>query len=173
MTENQMRRAERSPDSSKGLDLRGMVQSATPKRDHGDPQWSEGKVKLVRAEGLEPSRTLRSNGFSYPATAFAAFAIVWRGLGSGRSLHHARIWLRASGAARLVSTPSRPVSGRAWLGIAISQGSPTLSSSAPPVSRRALKFYRLSPMRLPISPPGTCLQIDTQLGTKPGRRPNN
>src|SRR5713226_4700811 len=27
---------------------------------------------LVRAEGLEPSRTLRSNGFSYPATAFTA-----------------------------------------------------------------------------------------------------
>ena len=27
---------------------------------------------MVRAEGLEPSRTLRSNGFSYPATAFAA-----------------------------------------------------------------------------------------------------
>jgi len=32
----------------------------------------------VRAEGLEPSRTLRSNGFSYPATAFAAPAVrVW------------------------------------------------------------------------------------------------
>src|SRR5258706_11479298 len=27
---------------------------------------------MVRAEGLEPPRTLRSNGFSYPATAFAA-----------------------------------------------------------------------------------------------------
>src|SRR6266849_1948882 len=35
---------------------------------------------LVRAEGLEPSRTLRSNGFSYPATAFAAPA-VFAGLG--------------------------------------------------------------------------------------------
>src|SRR5713101_8000721 len=44
------------------------------------------------------------------------------------------------------------VSGRAWLGIAMLQGSPTLSSSAPPVSRRALKFFRLSPMRLPIPP---------------------
>ena len=48
----------------------------TPKRDHGDPQSfrlrSEGNGKLVRAEGLEPSRTLRSNGFSYPSTAFAA-----------------------------------------------------------------------------------------------------
>jgi hypothetical protein len=32
------------------------------------------------------------------------------------------------------------VSGRAWLGIAILQDSPTLSSSASPVSRRALKF---------------------------------
>ena len=32
------------------------------------------------------------------------------------------------------------VSGRAWLGIAMLQGSPTLSSSASPVSRRALKF---------------------------------
>jgi len=32
------------------------------------------------------------------------------------------------------------VSGRAWLGIAMLQGSPNLSSSASPVSRRALKF---------------------------------
>ena len=31
-------------------------------------------------------------------------------------------------------------SGRAWLGIAMLQGSPNLSSSASPVSRRALKF---------------------------------
>src|SRR6516225_10995509 len=33
------------------------------------------------------------------------------------------------GAARLVSTPSRPDSGRAWLGIAMLEGSPNLSSS--------------------------------------------
>ena len=41
---------------------------------------SDGNGKLVRAEGLEPSRTLRSNGFSYPSTAFAApadFGRVW------------------------------------------------------------------------------------------------
>src|SRR5260370_18266649 len=42
----------------------------SPKRDHGDPQAfrlrSEGKGELVRAEGLEPSRALRPNGFSYP-----------------------------------------------------------------------------------------------------------
>ena len=61
-------------------------------------------------------------------------------------------WPLAVGAARLVSTPSRSeCSFRAWLGIAISQGSPNLSSSASPVSRRALKL-RLSPVRLPIPP---------------------
>ena len=35
---------------------------------------------VVRAEGLEPSRALRPNGFSYPTTAFAAPAVfggVW------------------------------------------------------------------------------------------------
>jgi len=52
-----------------------------------------------------------------------------------------RMCFRLSGAARLVSTPSRPeCSGRAWLGIAMLQGSPNLSSSASPVSLRALKF---------------------------------
>ena len=50
-----------------------------------------GKVNLVRAEGLEPSRALRPNGFSYPSTAFATPAILPQGLGSGLSLHHARI----------------------------------------------------------------------------------
>ena len=63
-----------------------------------------------------------------------------QGLGSGLSLHHVPDGSGMLGATRLVSTPSQPDSGRAWLGIAISQGSPTLSSSAPPVSRRALKF---------------------------------
>src|SRR4051812_17494247 len=37
-----------------------------------------GQGKLVRAEGLEPSRTLRSNGFSCPSTAFAAPAFCRR-----------------------------------------------------------------------------------------------
>lgn len=54
----------------KGFALRGMVPSPTPKQDHGDPQSfrfrSEGNGKLVRAEGLEPSRALRPNGFSCP-----------------------------------------------------------------------------------------------------------
>ena len=55
-------------------------------------------------------------------------------------------WHSAVGAARLVSTPSR---FRAWLGIAMLKVSPTLSSSASPVSRGALKFA-LSPLRLPF-----------------------
>src|SRR6266545_4682687 len=114
-----------------------------PSHDHRQQQSfrlrSEGNGKLVRAEGLEPSRTLRSNGFSYPATAFAAPAVL-PGFG---------VWTIPSPCPDLAPgvrcCPSSlytfpAVSGRAWLGIAILQGSPTLSSSAPPVSRRALKF---------------------------------
>ena len=85
-------RAKRLPDRFNGFALRGMVPSPTPKRDHGDPQSfrlrSEGKGELVRAEGLEPSRALRPNGFSCPSTAFAAPAFLPQGLGSGLSLHH-------------------------------------------------------------------------------------
>ena len=114
---------------------------------------------MVRAEGLEPSRSLRPNGFSYPlrlsppcrkARPGDAPASLWSGL----YLHRDRSdCLRpAVGAARLVSTPSPPeFSVGAWLGMAISKVSPNLSSSASPVSRRALKL-RLSPMRLPIPP---------------------
>src|SRR5437879_7372729 len=83
----------------------------SPKRDHGDPQSfrlrSEGNGKLVRAEGLEPSRTLRSNGFSYPATAFAAATAFAMGFGVWTIPSPCPDWFRVSGAARLVSTPSR------------------------------------------------------------------
>ncbi len=52
--------------------------------------------------------------------------------------------IRGLGAARLVSTPSRlEFSDRAWLGIAMSQVSPNLGSSASPVSRRALKLAQV------------------------------
>jgi hypothetical protein len=40
---------------------------------------------------LNPHGPCRSNGFSYPATAFAAPAFLPQGLGSGLSLHRARI----------------------------------------------------------------------------------
>ena len=49
--------------------------------------FERAKVKLVRAEGLEPSLSLRKNGFSYPATTFAALGHFCQGLGSGLSLH--------------------------------------------------------------------------------------
>ena len=106
---------------------------------------------LVRAEGLEPSRTLRSNGFSYPATAFAAAHSfrngVW-GLDYPFTLPGFAPGVRCCPSS-LYTFPAR--FGRAWLGIAILQGSPNLSSSASPVSRRALKFalksgaYAISP----------------------------
>jgi hypothetical protein len=121
------------------------------------PEWfhpGSSTKAMVRAEGLEPSRGLRPNGFSYQRRL------------SSPSRNRVRVTLRQvcgldytftmavrpAGAARLVSTPSPPVSSvGAWLGIAISQDSPNLSSSASPVSRRAPKL-RLSPMRLPIPP---------------------
>ena len=90
--------------------------------DHGDSQTfrlrSSGKGELVRAEGLEPSRALRPNGFSYPSTAFVAPAISPQGLGSGLSLHRVPDRFRLSGAARLVSTPSPPESGLLRQGLA-------------------------------------------------------
>src|SRR5579864_2228792 len=60
--------------------------------------------KLVRAEGLEPSLSLRKNGFSYPPTAFAAPAVL-PGFGVWTIPSPSRLF-RSSGAARLVSTPS-------------------------------------------------------------------
>jgi hypothetical protein len=103
----------------------------------------------VRAEGLEPSRALRPNGFSYPSTAFAAPAVLPQGLGSGLSLHRVPDTFPDSRCcpSSLYTFPA--VSGRAWLGIAMLQDSPNLSSSASPVSRRALKFC-LSPVRMPF-----------------------
>lgn len=133
-----------------------------PNRRSGE-QFQDGLIwrsdSVVRAEGLEPSRGSRPNGFSYhlrlsPRCPRARPGGAPAGLWSGLYLHRNRsVRCRSAvGAARLVSTPSPPeFSVGAWLGIAISQGSPNLSSSALPVSRRALKL-RLSPVRLPISP---------------------
>src|SRR5438876_9318025 len=70
---------------------------------------SAGKRKLVRAEGLERSRTLAVQRIFIPCYGFRRRPPLsqW-GSGSELSLHRARIWLQVSGAARLVSTPSRP-----------------------------------------------------------------
>jgi hypothetical protein len=111
----------------------------------------------VRAAGLEPTQGLRPYGFSYQLRLspshtrevrdceFVVWTILHRGVRPGEAF--------AVGAARLVSTPSRETFVlRAWLGTATCEGSPTLRSSASPVSRRAPKS-RLSPLRLPILPP--------------------
>jgi hypothetical protein len=103
------------------------------------PPGSEGKGKLVRAEGLEPSRALRPNGFSY-RLRLSPSLLFCQGLGSGLSLHRVPDTFPVFRCcpSSLYTFPA--VSGRTWLGIAMLQGSPTLSSSASPVSRRALKF---------------------------------
>ena len=85
----------------------------------------------MRAGGLEPPQAKAQRIF-LPTTTFVAARwafVVW----TIPSPFPAK---RSLGAARLVSTPSRH---RAWLGIAILQGSPNLSSSTSPVSPRALK----------------------------------
>ena len=91
---------------------------------------------MVRAEGLEPSRALRTNGFSYhlrlspPPFGVCGldYPFTVPGLVPGVRCCPSSLY-------------TFPASfSRVWLGIATSQGSPTLSSSAPPVSRRALKF---------------------------------
>jgi hypothetical protein len=79
---------------------------------------------MVRAEGLEPSRAVKLNGFSYrprlspPGRDVSGHARQVCGLDYPFTIPRK---IRGLGAARLVSTPSRlECSGRAWLGIAIS-----------------------------------------------------
>ncbi len=108
------------------------------------------REKLVRAEGVEPTQPCGQRIFlplrlSPPGCGcFAAFAT---GLRSGLSLH------RPPESPRLRCCPSSLYTfpaGCSGLGSGLPlQGSPNLSSSASPVSRRALKFC-LSPPRLPF-----------------------
>ena len=49
---------------------------------------------MVRAGGLEPSRALRPNGFSYPSTAFAAPALCGKVWGLDYPFTVSRIWHR-------------------------------------------------------------------------------
>ena len=72
----------------------------------------------MRAEGLEPSRALRPNGFSYPSTAFAApvvFSRVW-GLDYPFTMPGLAPGVRRCPSS-LYTFPA--VSGQAWLGIAM------------------------------------------------------
>ena len=78
---------------------------------------------MVRAEGLEPSRAVKLNGFSYrlrlspPGRGFLVRTRQVCGLDYPFTVSRK---IRGLGAARLVSTPSRRKARRAWLGIAIS-----------------------------------------------------
>ena len=85
------------------------------------PSWMRlGSV--VRAEGLEPSRGLRPNGFSYqrrlsPPCRDRVLVTLRQVRGLDYTFTMA---VRPAGAARLVSTPSPPeFSVGTWLGIAI------------------------------------------------------
>jgi hypothetical protein len=77
---------------------------------------------VVRAEGLEPSRAVKLNGFSYrlrlspPGRGILERTRQVCGLDYPFTVSRK---IRGFGAARLVSTPSRPAH-RAWFGIAIS-----------------------------------------------------
>ena len=92
----------------------------------------ERHEKLVRAEGLEPSRTLRSNGFSchYGFRRPRLIASKVWGLDYPFAMPQISFGIRRCPSS-LYTFPNRNAdcSGRAWLGIAMSQGSPTLSSS--------------------------------------------
>ena len=106
---------------------------------------AETEEETVRAEGVEPSRALRPYGFSYHFGFRRRHRRSWSGL----SLHLLRI-------ARVRRCPSSlytfPQAVRPGLARDRHlQGSPNLSSSASPVSRRALKFSS-SPLRLPVPP---------------------
>ncbi|MBA85713.1 MAG: hypothetical protein CML60_07905 [Rhodobacteraceae bacterium] len=85
---------------------------------------------MVRAGGLEPPRAYAPRIF-IPSTVFTAARMGVCGLDYPFTL------AEALGAARLVSTPS-PFG--AWLGIAISQVSPNLSSSTPEFPTGALNL---------------------------------
>ena len=100
---------------------------------------------------LNPHGPFKPCGFSYRLRLSPpgrdALRKLTPGLRSGLSLHRLPKF-RSLGAARLVSTPSRLVLSGLGSGLPF-EVSPTLSSSASLVSRRALKFS-LSPLRMPF-----------------------
>jgi len=80
---------------------------------------AEARFAEMRAEGLEPSRAVKPNGFSYLLRLSPPRPDKWsarKSLGPGLSLHPSyQVSCQAVGAARLVSTPSRPESFRLGL----------------------------------------------------------
>src|SRR6266436_4572118 len=127
-----------------GFALRAWCHPLSAKRDHGDPQsfWLriEGKGIWCGRRDLNPHGPCGPTDFharlrlSPPPTAFAMGFGVWTIPSPCPDLAPGVRCCPSS----LYTFPAS--FSQAWLGIAMLQGSPNLSSSAPPVSRRALKF---------------------------------
>jgi len=114
----------------------------------------EEHEKLVRAEGLEPSRTLRSNGFSChygfrrPRLIAARFGVWTIPSPCPKSVS-------GLGAARLVSTPSQPERRLLRQGLARDRhvtGFPDFEQFYHRRFPGGHSSFRLSPVRLPIPP---------------------
>jgi len=112
----------------------------SPKRNSKALSLAYGKT--IQTGFAEVSNTLIAHPWPGPSSNAASTPLLFcrRVWGLDYQFTMSRIWLRVSGAARLVSTPSRPFRAGLGSGSPFHKGSPTLSSSGSPVSRRALKF---------------------------------
>ena len=114
----------------------------------------ERHEKLVRAEGLEPSRTLRSNGFSchYGFRRPRLIASKVWGLDYPFAMPKS---VSGLGAARLVSTPSQPERRLLRQSLARDRhvtGFPDFEQFYHRRFPGGHSSFRLSPVRLPIPP---------------------
>ena len=127
--------------------LQGRLQIKRP------PLINQRRPSEIGARGRNRTGTPCGGGFSYHFD-FRRHHANARCSWSGARLHHS---FAALGARRLLSTPSEEsFDPRAWLGISsdLCPGpSPSLTGFTSGVSSGGLKFG-LSPLRLPISPPG-------------------
>jgi len=109
----------------------------------------------VPRTGIEPVRTVKSCGFSYPPrlwpphTATRRMFGVWSAPSPWWAADAARV--RCPPSALYTFRLNRGSLARRCLAVDAAGGSPTLTGSIPHVSARALKLLS-SPLRLPISP---------------------
>jgi hypothetical protein len=123
------------------------------RRLRGD-EWAD-LDRVVPRTGIEPVRTVKSCGFSYPPrlwpphTATRRMFGVWSAPSPWRAADAARV--RCPPSALYTFCLDRGSLARRCLAVYAAGGSPTLTGSIPHVSARALKLLS-SPLRLPISP---------------------
>jgi len=135
------------------------------------PLHEQGRLG-VWCPGPESNRHALRRGIFFPLRLSPPPPRKRRRSWAGARLHHS---LSALGARRLLSTPSeKPFGFRAWLGISsdLRPGpSPSLTGFTSGVSPGGLKFG-LSPLRLPISPPGqNCEAVYNTLPRTPRQEP--